>query len=199
MLNGANTSEREQEQEDKNPCSGQGFRWIVVDQNCNVCPKPINWQPTGQYRCVKDANGINTGEEEMEQQDLSACISPLPKRWINIGGNPNDCPLPTQVYAKLNYENQNGNYADIVVRFYSDRESTNEISVNNVIINYEEEIYNDLSGETTRNYYSIPWSGSALTLLSGTQLVEPVWYQGTTAFLYHNYYLDLSDSYIIGY
>ncbi|OQP38893.1 hypothetical protein A4H97_19510 [Niastella yeongjuensis] len=36
--NGINSGEQEQEQEDKNPCSNQGKRWIVIATNTTACP-----------------------------------------------------------------------------------------------------------------------------------------------------------------
>lgn len=94
IANEINTGEREQEQKDMNPNSvtGGSLRWVVVDQNCSVCPKPANWQPTGNYRCVTNGSN-NTGEQEREEINTEACsANPNQTRWVSNGTNTTACP-----------------------------------------------------------------------------------------------------------
>lgn len=95
--NGENTGEIEQEQRDMNPCSPtyNQTQWVVVEQNCNICSKPPNWQPTGVTRCAKDANDNNTGSIEREEKDLQVC-SPTwnQSRWIPEAISCEQCPTP---------------------------------------------------------------------------------------------------------
>lgn len=95
-VNGINNGEREQEQADINPCSSSGTRWVVVDQNCTVCPKPANWQPTGNMRCVVNDHNNNTGDQEREEKDNESCSATAGQtRWVNIGQNVSACPICT--------------------------------------------------------------------------------------------------------
>lgn len=53
-----------------------------------------NWQNTATpVRCIK-SGGLNTGYQEQEQQDVSACSSTYNQtRWVNIGPNLSACPI----------------------------------------------------------------------------------------------------------
>lgn len=96
-ISGSNTSEREQEQKDMNPCSAtyNQLRWLVIDVNCSSCPKPENWQATGNYRCAKDVNNYNTGYQEREERNMETCSSTYNQvRWLSNGYNTGACPLP---------------------------------------------------------------------------------------------------------
>ncbi|OQP55779.1 hypothetical protein A4R26_27145 [Niastella populi] len=105
-ISGSNTSEREQEQKDMNPCSAtyNQLRWVVVDVNCSICPKPENWQATGNYRCVKDGGNNNTGIQEREERNTETCSSTYNQvRWVSNGQNTSACPVPgTPVTIKAN-------------------------------------------------------------------------------------------------
>jgi hypothetical protein len=97
-VNGTYTGEQEQEQIDQNPCSSthNTTRWVVVGTNCTTCPKPQNWQTTGNYRCVKDGNNYNTGEQEKEEKDMETCSSTYNQtRWVSNGNNATACPSCT--------------------------------------------------------------------------------------------------------
>lgn len=149
-VNGANTGEREQEQQDVNPCSAQGLRWVIIDQNCASCPKPENWQPTGNYRCVTNAMGDYTGEQEQEQVNLNSCTSPQATRWQNTGMNIAACRPP--IYARIRHENVISNHADIVVTFWLDEACTIPISLTNQVINYTDMQYHEMGDITYVNY-----------------------------------------------
>lgn len=95
MVNGQNTGEREQEQTDINPYTNQGTRWVVIDVNCTTCPKPANWQTTGNLRCVKDGSNVNTGYQEREEKDMESCSATYNQlRWVSNGYHPEVCPPP---------------------------------------------------------------------------------------------------------
>ena len=81
-----------------NPCSPtyNQLRWVAVDVNCSVCPKPENWQGTGNYRCVKNGSNNNTGMQEREERNTETCSSTYNQvRWVSNGQNTGACPLPS--------------------------------------------------------------------------------------------------------
>jgi hypothetical protein len=95
-VGGINTGEREREQKDMSNCSltYNQLRWVVIDQNCAVCPKLAVWQASGNYRCVKDGSNNNTGYQEKEERDTEACSSTYNQlRWVSNGYNPTACPV----------------------------------------------------------------------------------------------------------
>ncbi|WP_199119242.1 hypothetical protein [Pedobacter sp. ASV28] len=97
-VSGVNTGDREREQKDLNPCSStyNELRWVVVDQNCSVCPKPASWTATGNLRCVVNGSSENTGYQEKEERDLETCSSTYNElRWVSNGYNTTACPLPS--------------------------------------------------------------------------------------------------------
>lgn len=53
-----------------------------------------NWQDTGILRCVTDASGNNTGEQQKEQKDVnSLSVTYNTTRWVSLGIT-GQCPLP---------------------------------------------------------------------------------------------------------
>ena len=92
-----NTGAQEREERDIESCSGtyNQLRWVSVGTNCTTCPKPQSWQPTGNYRCVKDANNVNTGYQEREEKNVETCsFNPNSLRWILFAYNSPSCPVP---------------------------------------------------------------------------------------------------------
>jgi hypothetical protein len=100
VVSGNYTGEREQEQKDMNshsPTYNQ-LQWVVIDQNCTVCPKPGNWQSTGNYRCAKDGNNDNTGIQEKEEKDMESCSATYNQlRWVFYAVNTTACPVPCNI------------------------------------------------------------------------------------------------------
>jgi hypothetical protein len=97
IVSGNNTGEREREQKDMNTHSltYNQLHWVVVDQNCAVCPKPASWQATGNYRCAKDGNNDNTGIQEKEEKDMESCSATyIQTRWVFYAVNTTACPIP---------------------------------------------------------------------------------------------------------
>lgn len=94
-FDGINTGEREQEQQDMNPCSGLGTRWVVIDQNCSMCPKAGRFEATGITRCQLDGNGNNTGYREMRYVNTESCSANyLAEMWAVYTYEPGQCPVP---------------------------------------------------------------------------------------------------------
>jgi YD repeat-containing protein len=163
-----NTGDQEQEQMDINPCSStyNTLRWVTIGQNCTACPIPANWQPTGNTRCVKDANNANTGYQEREEKDLQTCSSTYNSlRWVANGYNTTACPLPA-IYARIEltdvFNDVEETKATVLIKFYSDAACTIPYSVANLSVNYN----------STRNYCygeGDPFSLDATINCSGTQ------------------------------
>ncbi|MBO9632289.1 MAG: hypothetical protein J7578_04170, partial [Chitinophagaceae bacterium] len=92
-----NTGYQEQEQIDINPCSPtfNTLRWAHQNLNCTLCPKPANWQWTGNFRCQKDGTNQNTGIREREYRDVESCGSPTYNqlKWMVYETNLTACPV----------------------------------------------------------------------------------------------------------
>ena len=116
-------------------------------------------------------------------------LSPGATRWVVVGTNTTVCPLPLQnVYAKVSYENQfynwNVNYADVVVRFYSDASSTQPLSVSNLQVYFRETGYGSYGNY---NYYgSATANGNYLVLELAAVVSDFSGYEEH----YKNYYLE---------
>lgn len=93
------------------------------------------------------------------------------------------------IYAQLVLENQSGDYADVVVYFYSDAQGTTPLSVSNLTVYLEEELYNDLHSTSSYNNYSFTCNGYSTTLMSSAALLEYVNEGGFYSNLYHFYTL----------
>lgn len=166
-VSGNNTGEREQEQKDLNPCSPtyNQLRWVVVDQNCTVCPKAANWQSTGNYRCVKNGSNENTGYQEREERDMETCSSTYNQlRWVANGYNTTACPLPVPaIFAKVVYQDVYNDLdyttATVVIKFFSDAACTIPTTVSNLSVNYKKVKVTCANATTTLNY-SITCSGT---------------------------------------
>ena len=99
-LYGMNTGIQESEQRDTNSLSStyNQTRWINSGNNLEACPLPSNvaqWQDNGNYRCVKDLYGYNTGLQEKSQTDTNRySLTYSQTRWVSNGQNLFACPLP---------------------------------------------------------------------------------------------------------
>ena len=161
---------------------------------CDCINADPNWQNTATPLSCQQLGGGNTGRQEQEQRNTNVCsITYNQTRTILLDVNTSACPL---IYVKITYENQTGNYADVVMRFYSDFEATIPVFVNNLTVNYQDETYNDLSSELIHHNYSRSCNGTELTLLYATPLVEQIPVTGNVANLYHDYFLNYGDGYV---
>lgn len=53
-----------------------------------------NWQTTGIVRCLRDEDGLNTGEQEQQEVDANPASTTNGQiRWVNIGENTGQCPI----------------------------------------------------------------------------------------------------------
>jgi YD repeat-containing protein len=174
---GQTTGNASREETDVNPCSPSfNSKRTTTVQDCSTCPKPQNWQPTGNYQCAKDAGGNNTGEQLKEVKNVETCsIKPGKITWVSNGSNLNACPLPLIVYAKITEENGwssgYGSYADIVVRFYSDAACTKPYYANGINFNWRDAIHvnrcHDSYDDVIDNSMQV-W-GTSYTLLYNTE------------------------------
>jgi hypothetical protein len=102
---GVNTGQQEREERDNESCSStyNQTRWVSNGTNCSSCPKPANWQSTGNYRCVQNG-GVNTGQQEREERDNENCSSTYNQtRWVSNGTNCSSCPKPANWQSTGNY------------------------------------------------------------------------------------------------
>lgn len=100
---------------------------LIQDENKNVLKKfcynydgqntdcSINniaqWQPTGNYQCVKDASNNNTGYQNREEKDvnpLSATYNTF--RWVSNGLNSTACLLPNSTISIMGYNKKAYSY-----------------------------------------------------------------------------------------
>jgi len=84
---------------DKNILKKFCYNYKGQQENCTISTTPL-WQSTGNYRCVVDVGGNNTGYQEREEKDNnfnSATYNQL--RWVDNGYNTSACPLPCDYYS----------------------------------------------------------------------------------------------------
>lgn len=103
--------------------------------NDNIAPGGITngdtldpqWQETGNVRCVKDVNGLNTGIQEYETQDVNSNSDSFGDfRWQSSGENLTSCPIgepskyywgtDVDVYNTDNFTYYNISYEDDSIR-----------------------------------------------------------------------------------
>lgn len=98
-VNGINTGVQLQQEQDTASCSSTSgqTRWIAIGQNCTACARPAKWTATGNFRCVTDGSGSNTGYQEREETDTASCSSTAGQtRWVLIGQNCTACSRPAK-------------------------------------------------------------------------------------------------------
>lgn len=102
-----------------------------IINNDTLDPK---WQETGNTRCVKDINGLNTGESEYETRDINSNSESFGDfRWQSSGENLTSCPigLPSKYYWGTDADIYNvANFKDYTIVFEDD-------SIGQVQVSYE--------------------------------------------------------------
>lgn len=88
------TGEELAEQKDLNPYSPtyNTTKWLSNGQTaaCNITP---NWQPTGNYSCLLDAWGSNTGNQSVQQKDMNPLsVTYNTTQWVTKPGG-STCPV----------------------------------------------------------------------------------------------------------
>jgi hypothetical protein len=113
-INGESTGAVEREKRDVNLCSPSYSQtiWEFFGTDCAICPTNPDWQPTGSYRCAKDANNVNTGRRERQEINQRNCSSvPLHTfRWVDDSEACVGCPLPENWQATGNTRCQKNQY-----------------------------------------------------------------------------------------
>ncbi len=73
------------------------YNYAGQPENCMNCVsfEPV-WQNTANTRCMVNSYGVNTGVEEIEQQNINSCVV-VPNQWISNGTNTTNCPIPPYV------------------------------------------------------------------------------------------------------
>lgn len=79
------------------------------------------WQETGNVRCVKDLDGLNTGEQEYETQDINSNSDSFGDfRWQTSGENLTSCPIgePSKYYWGTDIEDYDtNNFTDYSISY----------------------------------------------------------------------------------
>lgn len=79
------------------------------------------WQSTGNTRCVKDDDGINTGEQESEVQDINSNSDSFGDfRWQSGGTNLDSCPIgePSKYFWGTDVDNYDiANFKDYNISY----------------------------------------------------------------------------------
>ncbi len=98
------------------------------------------WQATGNTRCVKDENGLNTGESEYETQDVNTNSDSFGDfRWQSGGENLDMCPigLPSRFYWGTDVDDYNvDKFTDYTISYEDESIGQIQLSYNNVGGNY---------------------------------------------------------------
>jgi len=94
-----------------------------------------NWQATGNTRCVKDEDGLNTGEQEYETQDVNSNSDSFGDfRWQSSGANVISCPIgePSKYYWGTDIDAYNtDNFKDYTVSFEDESLGQVQVSYSN--------------------------------------------------------------------
>jgi len=96
------------QQVDNNPQSsthGQ-TRWAIGGGSYYCFQQSADeWQPTGNYRCLKDEYGFNNGTQEKEMKCINPCSPDYNKtNWWGVAGqNTTACPLPSMFHNDVDY------------------------------------------------------------------------------------------------
>lgn len=149
-----NITQKQEKDNNPNSSSFGQLRW--TDGPAGSCVITPDWQNTvTAIRCRKNGSNQNTGEQEREQKDMNPCSPTYNQtRWTVVGTNTTACPLPFP-YAKLTIENYNYSgsttTADVIVRFYADAAMTIPVSVQNILVNYVEDVSGSICGCTISN------------------------------------------------
>jgi hypothetical protein len=158
---------------DKNILKKYCYNYQGQQEDCSAACTNItpSWVNVGSPYC-EIANGVNTGNQLQNQVDNNPCSNSYNNpRTVSVS-NSSACPPPITIYAKLTYENYQstwyGEYADVIVRFYSDAAGQSPISVSGLQLNY---VRTGHDGYNSFAYpYSTPAYGTECVLDYGAEL-----------------------------
>jgi hypothetical protein len=201
--------------------TGIGRLHLVKDQHKNILKK-ICYNYYGQpENCVLVGNSLQTasftrnncgagysgssvnysiptnsffGATQTQADSLaSASLYATGQSYANQNGT---CTQVT-IYAKLFYENVSygsaGSYGDVVIRFYSDQACTQSLSVSNLSVIVQEEIYNCISSSSSASNTPYTISGESETILYGVSFE----YSDAFTCTLLNYYLQNGTGYTV--
>jgi len=93
------------------------------------------WQETGNTRCVKDLDGLNTGESEYEVQDVNSNSDSFGDfRWVSSGENLTMCPIgdPSKYYWGTDVDDYDVvNFLDYTITFEDESIGQVQVTYNN--------------------------------------------------------------------
>jgi len=93
------------------------------------------WQETGNTRCVKDLDGLNTGESEYETQDINSNSDSFGDfRWQSSGENLTMCPIgnPSKYYWGTDVDDYDtANFKDYTISYEDESIGQVQVSYNN--------------------------------------------------------------------
>lgn len=103
-----------------------------IINNENLDPK---WQETGNTRCVKGSDGLNTGKIEYETQDINTNSESFGNyRWNDGGENLESCPIgePSKYYWGTDAEDYDvNNFKDYTITFINESIGQVQVSYDN--------------------------------------------------------------------
>lgn len=147
---------------------------IIKHFSYNYASQQPLWHDTGVTQCVQN-NGVNTGEEQMQQQDinpLSATFGQYQWRSMGITGG---CPVPVMVYVLMtqasSYTSSVNGYTHTFKTYsfktYSDANCTIPLNVTtDLVVNYQINstiVFNDTT--KANSYTTTP---ETITVTAGT-------------------------------
>ncbi|HEV7332738.1 MAG TPA: hypothetical protein VGN63_16990 [Flavisolibacter sp.] len=174
---------------DKNILKKYCYNYQGQQEDCSAGCTTItaNWVNVGSPYC-QTSNGVNTGYQLQNQLDNNPCSPTYNTTRTVSSSNTTTCPVPTTIYAQISYENYYSTwyqeYADVVVRFYSDVYCTQPVSVSNLQVNYQQV---GAYGYSNFNYANSTYVyGTYIVLEYGAMLTDNSTYPAS----YQNFYLN---------
>lgn len=120
-LEGLNTGKRMAEQMDSNPASAtyEQKKIVVIAENSDLCPisrEPF-WKATGNKRCLKNSENLNTGGVEVEEKDVNKLSASYNQtRWTASYDDLNFCPIPENPFIRIIADGLGGKQKPYLIR-----------------------------------------------------------------------------------
>ncbi len=94
------------------------------------------WKETGNTRCVKNASGLNTGQQEYETQDINSNSDSFGQfRWQTSGENLSSCPIgqPSKYYWGTDVDDYDTiNFKDYTITYEDESIGQVQVSYDNI-------------------------------------------------------------------
>lgn len=162
--------------------NGQAFANTPGNASCIADTTPdFEAEEDAPTQC-QQSGGTNTGHVLVLATDVNPHSATYNQtQWADMGVNNTVCPVPVVIYARLDKENivdyPFEQYADFVVRFYSDYNCTIPLNVTNLQVNLSFTVYD--------NYFHINQTTNSTVTCSGTE-----YWVATNVQTYYNYVQD---------